>query len=428
MFHRSKTSGLSETGTPAPFWPSGVEAFQELSEFAKRKAPSTPLGEIGVGQFASTWALVIVSLSGCFNPDDIFPLHGSVTSLDPVQGQPVRLLRDAVIDGRSKCDDATAFKETTTDEAGNFSFDVFRAQAQKLTGFGQFCFRVETDFPSQSLAFADLRLDTETTLPTFPDWRAQPRLENGVVHFEPLTPLPAEETLEGDQLVHRAEWLTADGGVAWVMDDRFIDPQTGMLVRVPMPLDDAALEDFSGSVRMRAQLSKFEAALGPFGGSGSLIEARSGETLQLTGSRIPVSRGLACPALGTPCPLTDGRLDAADAGTSQSLTLTLSTPVPLSAVVVRGAETDALLVGVLLKDADGGALPLVQYLLPTSTWNGGAPSFMRRPRRDGGFDVLQQSSTRYFVVALDASVPISSVTVGFAGGVSSVAEISLFEP
>jgi hypothetical protein len=44
-------AGLAETRNRNPFWPSGVEAFLELSEFAERKHPSTPLGEIGVGQF-----------------------------------------------------------------------------------------------------------------------------------------------------------------------------------------------------------------------------------------------------------------------------------------------------------------------------------------------------------------------------------------
>ena len=372
--------------------------------------------------------LLLLVLSGCFNPDDIFPLHGSVTSPDPVVGQPVRLLRDAVIDGHSRCDEATAFKELAVDETGTFSFDVFRAQAQQLTGFGQFCFRAQTQFPSQSSAFSDLRLDAEITLPPFPDWRAQPRREEGVVRFEPMAPLPAEETLEGDQLVHRAQLVTDDGGTAWVMDDRFISPETGLLLRSPMSLDDFALEDFSGAVRLEGQLATVSADLGPFGGSSSTLEARSGERLALVGNRVPVSRGLACPTLGTPCPLTDGDLTSADAGLAQALTLTLASPAPLSAVVVRGVETDALLVGVLLKGSDGGALPLVQLVLPTSTWNGGTPAPMGRPGRDGGVEFQQQFTARYFVINLDAGVPISSVTVGFAGGVSRVAELSLFGP
>ena len=372
--------------------------------------------------------LLLLSSSGCFNPDDIFPVHGSVTSVDPVAGQPIRLLRDAVIDGRSRCDLATAFKEAAADEAGNFSFDVFRAQAQKLTGFGQFCFRVETEFPSQSSVFSDLHLDTETSLIPFPDWRAGLRREDGVLHFEPLAPLPAEETPEGDQLVHRAEWLTTDGGTAWVVDDRFLSSEDGTLSRTPMALDDYALEDFSGVVRLHGQLVSVQPSLGSFFGSSSDIEAQSGETLALTGTRVPFSRGLACPTLGTPCPLTDGDLTPADAGGAAVLTLTLPSPTLLSAIVVRGAETEVPLVGVLLTDADGGSLPLVQMLLPTSTWNGANPAFLRRPQRDGGFDLQQQLTSRYFVVGLDAGVPISSVSVGFPGGISSISEISLFTP
>jgi hypothetical protein len=41
-------SGLAEIENRSPFWPSGVEAFLDLSEFAERKHPSTPLGEIGL--------------------------------------------------------------------------------------------------------------------------------------------------------------------------------------------------------------------------------------------------------------------------------------------------------------------------------------------------------------------------------------------
>jgi hypothetical protein len=134
--------------------------------------------------------------------------------------------------------------------------------------------------------------------------------------------------------------LTTDGGTAWVVDDRFLSSENGTLERLPMTLDDFALEDFSGAVRLSGQLTSVQASLGPFGGSSSDIEALSGERLPLTGTRVPLSRGLACPSLGTPCPLTDGDLTAADAGGAQALTLTLPTPTPLSAVVVRAADLD----------------------------------------------------------------------------------------
>lgn len=381
--------------------------------------------------------VALALLSGCFNPDDILPVHGSVTSPDAQVGQPVRLLRDSLVEGGSSCSEARPFKDTVTDEAGLFSFDVFRAQAQKLTGFGQFCFRVDTAFPSGSTAFSDIqRLDSELTLPAFPDWRAQPARVNGELHFEPAAPLPAEESFEGNQLIHRAVWFTDDGGVAWVADDRSLSVTTGAPQRQPIGLSDFMLEDFSGSVGLTARLTELQASVGPFGGSATTIEASSGQTLALTGARPPISRGLACPPWGTPCPWTDGDLTEVDTGVTQRVTLTLTTPVPLSAVVVRGLvegtmgsipEPGASLLAVLLTDADGGRLPLVQVPLLPSLWNGGAPTVVRRPRRDGGVTFEAQPDARYLVIPLDAGVPIGSVSVGMGGGIARLSEISLFE-
>lgn len=381
--------------------------------------------------------LPLLLLAGCFNPDDILPVHGQLTSPDPVSSQPVRLLRDSLAEGGPTCSEARPFKDTLTDEAGAFSFDVFRAQAQKLTGFGQFCFRVETTFPSGSAAFSDIqRLDSELSLPTFPDWRASPARVDGVIQFEPAAPLPAEETFEGDQLVHRAEWFTADGGLAWVAEDRFLGPDRlggcCLPARQPMGLNDFVLEDFSGALRLSARITEVSESVGPFGGSATSIEVSSGQTLALTGARVPVSRGLPCPALGSPCPLTDGELTSVDAGGAQGVSLTLATPVPLSAVVVRGlvsssVEAGPSLMAVLLLSADGGMLPLVQLPLSPSLWNGGAPTFVRRPRRDGGFEYEAQAEARYLVIPLDGGVPIGSVFVGIAGGMARISEVSLFE-
>lgn len=379
------------------------------------------------------YAFLFLFLASCFNPDDILPVHGALTSIDPLSGQTVRLLRDPIAVTSSDCSEAKPFKETAVGEAGNYSFDVFRAQAVKLSGQGIFCFRVETTFPSGSTVFSDiLGLDSDTLLPAFPDWRANPQRTDGVLHFEPVAPLPTEETLAGSQLTHRAEWFTEDGGLAWRADDRVsgIDAMNALTVtRVPMPLDDYALEDFSGRVSLRAKVTTIEAEVGPFGGQVNTIEARSGQTLRLVGARVPISRGLACPSLGSPCPLTDGDLTSVDAGDNAffKVTLTLATPVPLSAVVVRGAQTDALFMGVQLVSADGGVLPLVQKVLLPSMWNSGSPSFVRGPAGDGGFDFQPQSEQRFFTVALDAGVPISEVTVGFAGSVGRISEVSLFE-
>ena len=380
--------------------------------------------------------LLLLVLPACFNPDDILPVHGSVVSLDPVAGQAVRLLRDPVALRTASCADAKPFKETSTDEAGNFSFDVFRAQATKLSGMGTFCFRVETDFASGGAAFSEiLGLFGEVTLPPFPDWRAQPTRAEGALRFEPMAPLPeTEETFDGPQLVHRAEWFTEDGGLAWVADDRVLafDPLTNGVApaRQPMLMDDLALEDFAGSVTMSARLTNPGEQMGPFDSNSTSIEVRSGQRLQLSGGRRPISRGLGCPPYAAPCPLTDGDLSPVDAGV-QLFRFTFQTPTRVSSVVVRGAETESLLMGVIFGELDGGldAGPprFVQHVMATSLWNANVPTFVVKMQPDGGVEFSPKSDPHFFTLTFDAGAPVSSLTVGFASGVDRIAEISLFE-
>lgn len=374
----------------------------------------------------------LLLLPACFNPDDILPLHGALSSADPVEGQVVRLLRDPASTRGMICDGAKPFKETTADAVGNFSFDVFRAQTTKLSGLGSFCFRIETTFASGSTAYSDIfALGSELTLPPFVDWRARPTRVDGVLRFEPAAPLPMTEAFEGDQLVHRAEWITADGGLAWAADDRVlgIDMANGAVApeRQPMAFDDFALEDFSGVVTLHARLTKVAEEQGPFGSNSTTVEMTSGDTLALTGTRPALSRGLPCPLFGTPCLLSDGDLTPTDGGMTQAVAFTLPAPGSVSGVVVRGAETDSLLIGIQLFDVDGGTLPLVQHVLPSSMWNSGVPTFELRTLPDGGLEFGPRAEPRFFTVTFDAGVPVSKVGIGFAGGVKGISEVSLFE-
>ena len=230
--------------------------------------------------------------------------------------------------------------------------------------------------------------------------------------------------------MHRSEWITADGGVAWAADDRVLALGPVNLsvspARQPMAMEDPALEDFAGSVRFNARLTKPGEDSGPFGTSASTIEVRSGQTLPLAGARTPLSRGMACAGFGNPCPLTDGDLTPIDAG-MQVFSFTFPTPARVSAVVVRGVETESSLMFVLLEQPDGGPRRVVQYALPTSLWNAGVPSFVLKPQPDGGFQFSPKSDPRFFVVAFDAGAPVSAVTVGFVDDVDRISEISLFE-
>ena len=149
--------------------------------------------------------------------------------------------------------------------------------------------------------------------------------------------------------------------------------------------------------------------------------------MALRGTRVPLSRGLGCPELASPCPLTDGELTDVDAGLIDKVSFNLAAPSILAAVVIRGAwVADDLIRVVLAKDDGGiggefeGRVPKCdRSAFPIST--GGAP-YVRT--HDGGFAQLKLT---YMVIALDAGTPTSRVTIQFPEGLARIKEVSLFE-
>ncbi|HEY1087880.1 MAG TPA: hypothetical protein VGE37_09305, partial [Archangium sp.] len=369
--------------------------------------------------------LGLVFLSACFNPDDILPVKGTITSPDAVEGQVVKLLRESRIEGNQTCANATAFKETTVNADGTYAFDIFRAQAQKLTGFGQFCFRLETTFASGSSAFTDFELQSELQVPTIPDWRPQASLVDGVVRFTPVTNLSVEEG-RTEVLIHRERFVTQDGGVAWERDDRLFDFMSQEPVSALFELPEVAFEDFSGELEFRARLTVTPEVMGPFGDDRSkLIEFRAGQTIPFTGTRTPFSRGLACPPFAAPCPLTDGALTRTPGNAATRVVFFLPAPTPVSTIVLRGVETGVPLMGVLLGDADGGLVGQVQHELPTSTWSQ-FPEFVP-VEGDGGVPEFRlMLPAAYSTIRLDGGV-VSAVVLTFPQGLDAISEVSLFE-
>ncbi|MFZ5446287.1 MAG: hypothetical protein ACOZQL_40240 [Myxococcota bacterium] len=384
---------------------------------------------------------VAALVTGCLNPDDILPVHGAVASIDGVAGHTVTLSREAPT-GFAPCGAPAAgkppFKQATTDADGGFVFELFRAQTQSLVTQGPYCFRFEVAFPSGSRAWSDTQgIYEPTTLPLLRDWRPNAEVgDGGVLRFEPPIPLPDESAvLDGsvvNTVAHQVTVLTGDGGVVWQEDDLRepldFGPRPGMVVRtrVPLMLDEVRLEDFAGTASLRAELVESETLDDlPSWPVSSYVSSSlaAGQRLSVAGQRAPVSRGLPCD-LGAPCPLTDGDLSVVELQQRDLVTLTLTTPTPLSTVVLRGLGTSAPVVAVSLLREDGG-VSLVGAQLPTSQvftakTSGQLP--------DGGFDATFGSSL-YAVVPLgDAGVePVRQVTLQFPGGLVRAAEVSLFE-
>lgn len=371
-------------------------------------------------------AFAILLLAGCTNPDEIVPVRGDVTP--PVEGQVVRLLRRFQEFGTSQCrsEEGVLFKETQTDSAGNFGFDLFRIEAESFGGLGSYCFRVESDFASGAAASTDFSYPRiGVRLPPFHDWLASPRLENGVLRFEPPIPLPPDTPPAPGELIttleHTARLVTADGGTVWKASDRRLALDFTS-TREPIVFDPVRLEDFSGTVILEAALSEPREVAYGFSSNGGPVRLRAAELLPLAGTRVPLSRGLPCAELGDPCPATDGELTSVDAGPIQDLSFELAAASPLSTVVLRGIVGPSRVIDLSLTQVDGGVVE-VHEALPRISFES-APSLETVLLRDGGFRALQDS---YLVIPVDAGAPVRSVKLHFPDGLWRVQEISLFE-
>ncbi len=391
------------------------------------------------------WRCVVLTLAcaGCTNPDDILAASGTVASVDPVEGQVVRLLR--YIDDQPQnpfpgdiCSQATPLKETRADTEGKFGFEVFRVETRRAL-----CLRVDAHFSSGSVAWSDFGFyGSEAQLPRLLDWRAAPWIDGGVLQFDP--PVPWLDVLPpggmGDtsraevQLTHRAQLVTADGGIAWQAEDRSLIPEEGpefsgdyQYAREPLVLDDFRLEDFDGTLTLSAYLFDGRQEV-PLVSAGLIpSRMRAGERLALRGTRVPLSRGLACPELATPCPLTDGELTEVDAGLVDEVSLNLVNPALVSAVVLRGAWVADDLIGVVLSQDDGGIAGVFEGRVPKADRGAFASSLAGVPyviTRDGGFT---QPKLAYLVIPVDAGTPTSRVTLQFPEGLARIKEVSIFD-
>lgn len=378
--------------------------------------------------------VLLGTLAACFSPDDLLIVDGRVASPEPA-GQVVRLLRGRPAGGAA-CGDYRSFKETVTDADGGFSFEVFRAQAQALVeGLEDRCFRAEVDFSSGARASTVvLRLFGPETLPVLPDWRPAMSLDAGSLFFTPVAPLPAEEALDGEQVTHRLEARTVDGGLAWRQDDRVLvvaGREEPRAVRVPLTFDEALLvEDEALTLRLRGRVVGMFEAEGPFGGGRGFanpVEVEASEAIAVAARAAPPTRGLPCADYGSPCALTDGALAPQEPERSgNALVLELPTPLAARWLVLRGLETESPLLGVQLTGVDGGAVLQSQYLAPESLWDPvDAPRDVPLP--DGGVRRAGEERLRFVAIPLDAGAPVTRVRVSEPVGLRRAAELSVLE-
>ena len=380
---------------------------------------------------------IALVLAGCTNPDDILAVRGTVSSVDPVEGQVVRLTRQRVsgLNLGQPCVPTEPFKEMNTGADGAFEFEVFRLETRDT------CFRAEATFPSESVSWSSVLFYGATTeLAPLLDWRANPSIDGGVLHFDPpvawpddLPPMRMGNTYRtGIQLTHREQLVTSDGELAWQADDRSLSADAGFdfpptYRRELLLLDDLRLEDFEGTVILSASLSdpdqQSSSIVSP-GPTATLM--RAGQKLAVRGNRVPLSRGLECPEVGFPCPLTDGLLTEVDAGLVEAVTLSLPAPATISSVVLRGAWVGNGVIRVALTPEDGGVETEAELTLPRPNIYAGVPleQQLNVLTPEGSYINFREA---FVVIPLDAGVPSSRVSVKFPSRLARIRELSVFE-
>ncbi len=369
---------------------------------------------------------VSVSLSACFNPDDIFLVDGHVFSDAGVDGQEVLLLRSR----DCRAPNSSSVGSRMVDAGGAFHFEVFRAQAQPLsqTGAG-FCFRAVARFPTGAESWNDFSITDNVDVGTLTDWVANLSLDGGVVVFDPLNPLPPlvdPNDAAAEQLDHRLRATTTDGGVVWLDDDRPDTWDGGPASRHPLRFAAFEMEDFTGqyTLTMRAASAINSSFFAPMR---SVVFTRAAEVPPFTGTLVPVSRGLECPPLRSPCPLTDGLLVSTQFEGVPEFSIALPVATPLEAVVLRGVETrpnDDNLREVRLELSLGdGGLTTIDVLDAFSVYS--SQNSILGVLDDGGID-YQVGFEIYRVIPVDEPEAISSVRVIFPGELQRASEVSLF--
>jgi hypothetical protein len=386
--------------------------------------------------------LIACFVSGCFNPDDIFPVEGRLISDGGVGGQRVELFRGEVPTWKGGCPSPRALKEFNAEADGTFTLDVFRAQAQRLgtaglasvTGGeqpGGFCFQAKTRFESATEVVATFRnVNAEYQLPPLTDWIANVSPGAVFYRFELATP-PAPSRPGGFAEAARVELVTEDGSLAWAHAVRSSFSPDGGLRSAFVTFTDEQLEDFTAALQPVMRFGYAGIIVSPGQHEDVTVDLRAGRPFPVQGDTIPFSRGLSCPPFADPCPLTDGKLDRVDGGSVPQVSLRWSLPRRLSMVLLRGVETGPASVTARSLGADGGTAARGNELwaanrwdIPVEFWPG--DEFV--PLEDQlGPDRTAVMMPRFVSMTLYSAQPSVGLDLTFPGGLAGITEVSIFE-
>jgi len=377
-------------------------------------------------------AVVLLWVAACQSPEDIFEFRGTVVAADgaPVPGQTVSLARASGHDFGGCAGGLKPISSTTTDGGGRFGFDLFRVQVQNdlggLSG-GYQCLRFDTTIAGARSWVDVTPFVQQVPLGTLRPWEPRVQLDaadGGTLSFAP--PLVDPEVQQA--LARALVTVAVPEGVLWQQELDFTDAGT----QFTTPFPSALLEDRQATLKLEsrrnvsitaqpnAQLVRFD--------TNATLGSLAAADAAASGGVTPASRGAACPAIATPCPLTDGLMTAVPLSLDR-VTLGLAAPAVVRQVVVRGASPDIWPGTLVLRDpvskeqrtlgmpvalAAGGGLI---WFLP----DGGPGGYLLSFFADGGVG-------GFFAEQVDPPLPASSqYEVVFSQPTTSLAEISLFE-
>ncbi len=350
--------------------------------------------------------IAVFVFTGCFNPDDIFPINGRVGGAEQVV-----MLSRAPNPPMAECGPWSVLERGRSDADGGYTFEVFRAESMRLTNGEPYCFRVNTSYGSGTSVSATVEaIFGEVQVPPMPDWTPGLQLDGGVFAFAPYR--TRDPGVDFFVLQHVIE-VKAFTRVIWRAADSSLATLGGALP--PIPADPRIYEEFGGSATIRASYTEGEGQLSPIGEFvvRPRVEVATRGSLPLGITHVAPSKGAPCDFFSH-CPLTDGSLYDESLEGQPWMQVNFKAPLAPSLVVIRGLVVHGPSLDVSGVQFDGGLLPL------------GTFAVTRELDGPGSLGVNGYVPAPTFVaLPVDAGEPVASLRVT-AEGLVQVDEVSIY--
>ena len=313
----------------------------------------------------------------------------------------------------AECGPWKNIENTRSLDGGQYSFEVFRAQAMQLTTGAPYCFRLDTRYTSGVLASATMEaLFGEAQIPPMPDWTPDLRVDGGVFVFAPYRTRSPD--VEFFVIQHVLE-IRRGSQVSWRAADASL--LTLGLETQPISADPRIVNEFGGNARLRVSYTEGEGQQSPIGELvvRPRVEASSARTLSLSDTVDARSRHSLCDFFSMSCPLTDGFLVSADLDGHPWMQVNFMQPFAPSLVVVRSLVVNGPTLEVSGIQVDGGVLPLGAFALTRELDGPGSlePNGVYLP------------APTFVAMTVDAGEPVVSLRVT-AEGLVKVDEVSIY--